>query len=413
MTDAAPSPDPTGAAGPDPRAPLPAASNGVDPRPSPYDALRPPGRGPDAAGERVLAKRGLVTRLTSDAPLKLLAVVVAILLWNAVRDRIVVEDRVSVAVRLVPPDASIRVERGNDRGTVKVVVKGSRGEVERFKGELTQTAEPARYLFSVPAGVNSGRVGPISRGDQLQFPVEGAANLVEEVLPEIEATWHRIVEVKLKVGSPSIQKAGKYANIESELPQFADAEVTVSGPANLFATGLPPELTPDPVDLTAWLDTDPDIFTPFQFDARFDEWRRSGPLRGTDLVEIRPERVKGTVMLKSRKSEKLAGRVRELWENPDLAREWELTIRASTTFDPATRLLSADLRGDPRALEWMKKSPAEWAYAIAVPPPPKPGEPPAENEVAEVFLWFKTPPPQPVRLASKTTVFCMLKKRGG
>ncbi len=167
------------------------------------------------------------------------------------------------------------------------------------------------------------------------------------------------------------------------------------------------------MDLSAWLDTDPDLYTPYQFEARFDEWRRSGPLRGTDLVEIRPERVRGTVMLRARKSERVANRVRELWDSADLAREWELSIRASTSYDPATRLLTAELRGDPRALEGMKKTTTDWSYAIAVPPPPKPGEAPGENEQAEVFLWFRTPAAGTVRLATKTTVFYSLKKRGG
>lgn len=413
MNDATPPPDPTGAAGPEPRpsgGPEHVVSNGTDPRPSPYEALRPTGRGPEAVVERAPAQ-GLGARLVADAPLKLLAVLVAVLLWNAVRDRILVEEPASVAVRLVPPDASVRVERGNDRGRVTLTLKGTRAEVERIRGELSSTSEPARYVFSVPAGVNSGRVGPLNRGDQLQFPVEGAASLVKSFTPELEATWHRIVAVKLKLGAPSVQKSAKYANVEYEPPQFTDTEVTVTGPAALFASGLPLEITPDPVDLSAWLDTDPDLYTPFPFESGFDEWRRSGPLRGTDLVEIRPERVRGTVMLRPRKSERVANRVRELWDSAELAREWELTIRASTTYDPATRLLTGELRGDPRALEALKKTPGEWSYAIAV-PAPKPGEPPGENEQAEVFLWFRTQPTQAVRLASKMTVYYTLKKRG-
>lgn len=416
MNDATPPTDPTGAGGPDARAsggPAPATTNGAEPRPSPYEALRPSGRGPASDPDRAPVRRGLGARIVADAPLKLLAVLIAVLLWNAVRNRIQIEDRSSVTIRLVPPDPSIRVEKGNDRGRVKCTLKGTRAEVERVQGELAQASEPARFAFSVPAGVNSGRVGPISSGDQLQFPVEGAANVVKELVPSVEATWHRIVEVKLKVGQPVVQKSSKYANVEFDSPQFTDTEVTVTGPANLFASGLPLEITPDPVDLTAWLDTDPDLYTPYQFEARFDEWRRAGPLRGTDLVEIRPERVRGTVMLRARKSERVANRVRELWDSADLAREWELSIRASTSYDPATRLLTAELRGDPRALEAMKKNTADWSYAIAVPPPPKPGEAPGENEQAEVFLWFRTPAAGTVRLVTKTTVFYTLKKRGG
>jgi hypothetical protein len=52
-----------------------------------------------------------------------------------------------------------------------------------------------------------------------------------------------------------VQKSSTYANVEYDPPQFTDAEVTVTGPA-LFASGLPLEITPDPVDLSAWLDTD-------------------------------------------------------------------------------------------------------------------------------------------------------------
>lgn len=282
-----------------------------------------------------------------------------------------------------------------------------------MRSELAASTEPARFLFSVPAGVNSGRVGPITRGDQLQFPVDGVANAVKSMFPEVEATWHRIVEVNVKVSAPAVQRTAKYANVEFEPAQLADTEVTVRGPAALFASGIPLELQPDAVDPSAWLDTDPDPYTPFQFETRFDEWRRAGPLRGTDLVEIVPERVKGSVMLRPRKNERVANRVRELWDNAELAREWELTIRASTAYDPATRLLTAELRGDPRALDALKKTPGDWSYAIAVPPPPRSGEASAENEQAEVFLWFRSPPAQAVRLATRTTVYYSLKKRGG
>ncbi len=348
-----------------------------------------------------------------DAPLKLLAVLIAVLLWGAVRGRILVKDSAPVSVQFVAAERSIRVEDGPDRGRVDVVLEGSRAEVERLKTELAEATEPARFVFAVPAGASSGRVGPVVRGSQLQFPVPGATNGVGDLKKELEATWHRVVEVKLKLLPPDVPPVPDYPNIEFEAAQMEDTEVTVVGPVSLL-TGERPLTTirPDPVDLKAWLATDPDPYTPYQFEARFEAWRKGGRLRGTDLLEIRPEKVKGKIPLKPRRNEPVTNFVRELWDSPDLMREWELTIRASTTFDPAARQLKAELRGDPKVLEQLKKTTRDWAYAISVPPPPKPGEAPKENEEAEVFLWFRNSPAPAVRLANKTSVYVSLTKRG-
>gem|GEM_PF-3358510 len=382
--------------------------------PSPYEAIRPLSRANDHQGERVAPRQGFFARMVSNAPLKLLAVLIAVLLWGAVRGRILVEDASIVRVQFVAPERTIRIEDGPDRGAVEVGLKGSRAEVERLQVDLDATTEPARFLFSVPAGATSGRVGPVSKGAQLQFPVPGATTVVRDLKKELEATWHRVVEVKLKLLPPDVPAVPDYPNIEFEAAQMEDAEVTVVGPVSLL-TGERPVTTirPDPVDLRAWLATDPDPYTPYQFEARFEAWRKGGRLRGTDLLEIRPEKVKGKIPLKPRRTETVTNFVRELWESADLMREWELTIRASTSFDPAARQLKAELRGDPKVLEQLKKTTRDWAYAIAVPAPPKPGEPPKENEVAEVFLWFRASPAPAVRLANLTTVFVSLKKRGG
>lgn len=398
---------------PPPPEPARGASGAAD-LPSPYEAIRPASRTNGHQGERQPARGSFVARLARDLPIKLLAVLIAMLLWGAVRGRILVVDTAIVKVQFVAPERSIRVVDGPDRGQVTVSLQGTRAEVERLKSELAQTTEPARFLFSVPTGATTGRVGPVAKSAQLQFPVEGATAVARDLTKELEATWHRVIEVKLKLLPPLVPPVPDYPSIEFETAQMVDAEVTVVGPVSLLAgDGAPTTIRPDPVDLKAWLATDPDPYTPFQFETGFNQWRAAGRLRGTDLVEIRPERVKGKVPLKPRKNELVTNRVRELWENADLPREWEMTIRASTSFDPATRMLTAELRGDPKVVDQLKKATGDWAYAIAVPPPPKPGDPPPESEEAEVFLWFRASPAPAVRLATKTTVFVSLKKRGG
>jgi hypothetical protein len=89
-----------------------------------------------------------------------------------------------------------------------------------------------------------------------------------------------------------------------------------------------------------------------------------------------------------------------------------ISIRASTSYDPATRLLTAELRGDPRALEGMKKTTTDWSYAIACCCRRSRARRRRERAGGGLPL-VPHAGRRTVRLATKTTVFYSLKKRGG
>lgn len=421
MTDDRPVPPSPSSSSPSPASGAPEPAPAVDPSPSssgrvdsPYAALR---RGKADEKERPAERAGFLRRLVSDLPIKALAILVAVLLWSSVRGRILVETTVRVPVEFVAPErAPVRIAGGPRRGQVELTLQGTRAEVERAKNELNATAEPARFRFTVPEGALTGRIGPVVAPSQLQFPVDGVASLVTKLGAELEGTWYRVVEKTLRVVPPRVDVAPDvpaWVEVEAAEIHAADREIVVIGPeAHLLGPASPTEIRADPVDISNYLRSDPDQQTPYGFTVGFVQWRSANPLRSGDLLEIRPETVRGKVPLRPRAAREIEGRLAtvRLPEHDG----WEVTIRPSKMYDPVTGLARVELRGDPKALEMLKDPArrADWAYAIPLPPPPSAGdEDPERSFEAEAFLWFKPGLSPAVRLAKSVSFFVSLKKR--
>jgi hypothetical protein len=395
------------------------ASSGSDKRtesvagPSPYAALRSEGDG--APRGEPSARRGVLGWVTNDLGLKVLALLLAFMLWNLARSRIDSHDEVLVEVTLVPPDPTIRVVGGPERGTVKLKLHGTRSEVERVKQALEHGGARISHRFTVDAS-DDGRIGPIDDPRRFSFPVEGAAYVVEE-MPAVEARWVRVERRRLTFQKPEIEKTTR-TDIDvdpPEFPDFPERMLEVEAPVTMFrGPRAIATVTPDPVSIQAFLDDpagDPDLLTPFPFETGFTRWLRSVANPEDHLVTVTPDKVKGKVRVRVRRAGSLQSTV--LLSAPDLDRyrDYDVEIK-STDYDAATRRLTLGVRGEPKVVEALRKAPGSWQFQILLPPPPAVGEPPGPPANVPVSLWFRdSAAPPAVRLVGDPHVFVTLRKR--
>jgi hypothetical protein len=384
-------------------------------RPSPYDALRPAGDGAARAANVGVRVSGPLGWLVNDVGLKVLALLLAFMLWHLVRGRIESTETAKFRVMLVPPEPHIRVVGGCDQGAFEVTLHGTRAEVDRVKSEFASLNVPVECPFSVDRS-DGGRIGPITDPHRLDFPIDGAAAVISQ-MPAIEAHWVRVETRMIPFNRPEVVAAGRSDIVtdEPKFPDLAERVVEVEAPTSMFrGDAALDSLQPDPIDLRAWLadNVGVDFTTPVPFELSFDRWRAAAPGRGLDVVTIKPAQIKGKVRVYQRPAATLESGVRVLLAGSDIDRYSRIDVEIkSSEYDTASKRLKLDVRGDPKTVEALRAQPNDWSFAIAL-PPPGPGDSPVLNVKAPVFLWFRPDvAPPSIKLFGEPFVFVTLRKR--
>lgn len=392
------------------------------PEPSPYESLRPEGQRPP--GDSRARAGGPLGWLFGDLGLKVLAVLLAVLLWKLARGRLDETRELFVTVVLKPAlhagDGShadeVRVRGGDERRGIKLTLRGSRDDVERVTTDLYRADRRIEHRFAVTPGPK-GRIGPLSTPDRFDYPAEGASRVVTKVEPFVEAEWVRVVTRKVRVVVPKTGQTQR-ADVEVGAVELTDKEVEVSGPESLFqGDEALVSIQPDLVEVSPWLADNADLATPLQFQVGFRAWRaEKASDRDEALVRISPATVKGTVKFAQRSTQTLDNGVRVLLAglDPSAYADYDIVIAPSPAYDPGPPpRMKLEVRGDPKAITKMRSEPNEWSFAIALPPPPTDdGVSKVEDVKVPVVLWFqKGVAPPSVRLAGEASVFVTLRRR--
>ena len=381
----------------------------IDPPPEPRPAVpRAPAVEQELAPPPRRRWHGPVGLVLNDAGLKLLALVLAIMMWQLVRGRVETTDtveNVAVEVRDLPP--YLRIMGGNRR-LVSLTLAGPAGEVRRVKADLVGTTSPLVYrLEDVDAGDNQGTTGSITNPLKFAYPVEGASELVTQINPPLRFEWYRVKEVEVGVRDPELAPIQGRSDVEIQPRSIAfegSNRVRVTGPVEIVepleAEGA--MLTPDPVDVSGFL-KDPDSTTQYPWSSSFDRWRGKDELKLDDLTTIEPAKVSGRLRLQFVKTEPFENVLVTLpafgATDADYA-DWDVEITGGAgAYNPLTRTLRLSFSADERLAKELRTKLASWAFGARLPAPPKEGEKVPTGERLPVFLLWPNPEPAPpVRL---------------
>jgi hypothetical protein len=360
---------------------------------------------------------GILGILIDDWPLKLLALILALMMWRLTRDRLTRSEEfanVAVTVEGLPRDFAVHEVFPRD---VKVTVFGTRSQIERVREAFRGNGK--RVTVRVPAPTDQAPAGSFEVRDPLLFvyPFE-EAEIVTHVTPPT-VSWVRLEERTVAVRMPEIvvpPDAG--VGVAPDWPKLETSAVVVRGPSETLA-GLS-AIPPDPVEAGSWLATKPDLATPMRFETGFEHWRTAdAQMRTRNFLTITPERVNGTVKFRRTGTRTLShalGLLRPAGSE-DALRGWDVLV-SGREYDAGTQRIALPVRADAKTLDDMEARAADWDFAIRVPPPPQPGEPPIQDMKAPVVLVFSPAAaawsragPVPAVLEGSPSVFLTLRKR--
>jgi hypothetical protein len=346
--------------------------------------------------------------LTSDLPLKALALVLAVLAWLVVREKLETDETVAnVPVEIVVPDSVVLLAPENP--TVNLRLRGTWGEVARARQAMASARGirlRLRQLQQMAKGEPSGRDN-VRSTSVFDFPFDFPHIVTLESVLTVE--WSLVQERTLPVEGPAIVFLG-HSDVVADEAVPDETTVRLVGPATLLGSPSLRAVRLDDVDATRWLKTNPDLATPYPWESRFDQWRRQDPyLRSERVLKIVPGTIKGKVRFRA-----VGGRVLShvLWqeiENPSWRDAFEYEIK-SPEYDPATRVLRLGVRGAPDVLDRMERDPSSWRFVVALPPPPE-GD--AEQRDVEVPVQLRAPDGANVSLDNtrNSTVFVSVRRR--
>jgi hypothetical protein len=346
----------------------------------------------------------IVSALTSDLPLKGLALVLAVMAWLVVREKILADETVQdVVVHVIVPD-SVVVVAPQDPPRTNLRLRGPWSRVARAKRALSEGRLELRLpeLEHAARRDKRGEKGPISDASAFTFPFDNPE--IVSVTRPVTIRWNAVEERTVPIEKPVVEGADGLEAIVS----LDDTSVRLRGPASLFDPELP-SITPDPVKAAPWLKGNPELSTPFPFSVGFETWREQDPTRrSTQVLRIEPATARGKVRLRATVGEVLEHRLRV-----DGDPAWFLThdyeIERSPEYDPATGMLKLTVLGEGPVLERLKKAPADWHYYVVVPPPPAGESGNGEHVQLPVFLHL--PNGQHATLDKAPTLFITIRKR--
>ncbi len=377
---------------------------------SPDEILPPPGTAAPGGGSpwrRVLAWVG------GNLGLKVLALILALMMWQLVREKIEKEETIpSVTVRVADLPQGVRIP-GSGAFQVTLVLKGTQAEVARARVNYEKDRpEITVKLPPLDPRLTEG-VAHITDRESFGFPFLGS-EVVQPLKTPLDIPWYRVRTVTVPV-TPRFRLP--YDRPELQLPQSPPptepATVAVTGPERVVADLK--ELPTDEIDVAEWLKGKPEIATtPLTWTKGFDGWRRRDELRDRSLVTLEPEMVKGKAKLRLLAARELS--LPLLITSPpglDLSAyaDWEVVIEGSNDYDPATRSLRVSLNGDSQAIEELALKPEGWGLLVVLPPPPRTGAEPPTSLKVPVDLLARRDSQAVLRLQGAPSVFVSLKPK--
>lgn len=350
----------------------------------------------------------------------MLALVLAVMMWQLVRGQIETTESVSgvvVEVRDLPAD--VRLVGGNRR-VVSLTLRGPTSDVRRVKAEFVRTPSPAVFRLEAAEG-DRGETGSVVSPTKLSYAVEGAAEVVTAFHPPLRFEWFRVIEAEVRVADPRLLPVPGRDDVEL-LPGSVKMEegrtVRVRGPIavvqGLMSQGA--TIEPDPVDMSPVIRQDLDPSIAFPWVSGFEQWRGQDEMKSPDLLTIQPEKAKGTLRLAFQRSEPLENTLLVLFP-PGTRRadydgwDWEITATGGA-YDALGRKLRVGFSAETKVVADLRAKPSQWAFGAMLPAPPKAGEtPPANERVPVSFLWLLQDPAPAVRMEGSPSVLVTLKPK--
>ena len=355
----------------------------------------------------------------SDVPLKLLALVLALLMWKLTREQLKSNDTfkdVIVDVLELPPDVRLR-DAAPYR--VDIAVHGTRAEIDQARAALEERSRHVGLRMpSLDPHASEGAVGPLSETSNFALPF-ASRDIVLTVGPAPVVSWVRVEERTIAIALPAVlPPTDSNLELAEGYPKLDVSTARVLGP--MKAIHSLPSIEPDAVDPNRWLASNPDLATPAPFESAFETWRQQDPLRSRRLLTIAPDTARGTLKYRRTEGRALSHALDVLVsaEALEKMRDFEPVLSGGSEFDAATLRLTLKVRADKRTLDDMVASPAKWTFAVQVPPPPGPGEPAVENRPVPVRLTFDPAAgtgragAPPAILDGSPTLFVTLRPRG-
>jgi hypothetical protein len=318
----------------------------------------------------------LLSALTSDLPLKGLALVLAVMAWLVVREKILADETMQdVPVDIIVPE-SVVVVAPQDTPVVNLRLRGPWNRVACAKRALGELRLPD--LEHAARRDKKGEKGPISDASAFTFPFDNP-ELVSVTRP-ITVRWNAVEEKTVPLEKPVIKGA---AGLEATV-SLDDTSVRLRGPASLFEQEIH-SITPDPVNASAWLKGNPELSTPWPWESRFDEWRKQDPrLRDPRVLRIEPAVARGKVRFRATAGQVLEGTLHLDVGDPAWFLTHDYEIERSPEYDPATKKLKLTVLGEAPALDRLKKG--DWYFYVKVPPPPAAETENGEHQQLPVYL---------------------------
>jgi hypothetical protein len=336
-------------------------------------------------------KRALAAVFVSDLPLKGLALLLAIIAWQLVREQVttpITVTGISVEVTDVPPDVAVIDPVGRQ---VRIALLGTRAEVERARALLEAEPRIKVSLPDLPKGVDAGTTAPIKHPSDFAYPFE-RADLVNGV-DAVTIEWVRLAERTVSVVAPEVAlKPGTPLEPAPGWPTLDTTRVKIRGPKSVVE-GLT-SVQPDPIDASAWLALNPDLASLYSWTSGFETWRGTSPLREERVLTIDPETVKGRLKLRPVAAPRAVEHALRLVlpaGAPDALAPWDVVVEGGPEYDRSTRRIRLTLKGEKKALDELEANPNDWSYVAEVPPPSDVGDP-VENVRVPVRLLVGTMP---------------------
>lgn len=368
---------------------------------------------PPVGDDRSLPLR-LIAWISGNLGLKALALILALMMWQLVREKIEKEETLpGVSVRVVDLPAGIRIQ-GPGLYSVTLTLKGTQAEVARARVNYEKDRPEITVRMATPdAGLTEG-VARLSERESFGFPFLGN-EVVQPLKTPLEIPWYRVSTKSVPV-VPRFRLPYDRPDIRlptSPAPAAEPTTVAVTGPERVVRDLK--ELPTDEVDVAEWLKGKPDVATtPLPWSMGFDGWRTRGELRDRTLVTIEPEIVKGKLKLKLNAARELSLPI--LTASPaglDLSAyaDWEVAIEGSSDYDASARTLRVGLTGDSQAIEELALKSEGWGLLVVLPPPPRSGDEPPTSLKVPVDLLVRRDSQAVLRLQGTPSVFVSLKPK--